>query len=361
MDFFQDQAAEDVTPIPTRGDRITERKACWAGYWEAFPDPVADMTGIIRTDGSRGIPGAAIPRIMGPGSPRRRYVRSAEPRFRQDQSSACPAAKSCRVREAASVPTADSRYRLAQDSVPDAVRRCSKAGKCRMRKKIGDYAVTARLGGGRYGVCFLGEDPEGRRVVLKRFRPGMLRKNRANNHHEAVVLSGISHPALPEMLGVINCRQGYFFVLEYKDGLSLKEWLFGKKKVFSRNEILRIGTQLFEILEYLHSRGIVHGDISTANVIDDGEQTCLIDFGLARYVRKGQKEGGFSLDFAGMAELLLYLLYSSYRGDGRRPWHEELPLTEEQKYFLKRLFGTEEEFLSASEAGREFAGCFGGE
>ena len=32
---------------------------------------------------------------------------------------------------------------------------------------------------------------------------------------DAVILSGLSHPSIPEFLGVANSRRGYFFVLEY--------------------------------------------------------------------------------------------------------------------------------------------------
>ena len=225
--------------------------------------------------------------------------------------------------------------------------------KSRMRKIIGDYAVTARLGGGRYGVCFLGKTSDGQKVVLKRFRRRMWLRNRANNHFEAVILSGLSHSAVPEMLGVVNCSHGYYFVLEYMEGISLKKRLFTEKKVFAGEEILRIGTQLFDILAYLHSCGVVHGDISLSNIVDDGKKVSLIDFGLARYVREGQKEGGFSLDYARTADVLIHLLYSSYSGGGDRPWHEELPLSREQKHFLKRLFGIAEEFGNTAEAGRE--------
>lgn len=118
----------------------------------------------------------------------------------------------------------------------------------KQERKIGDYTVVSRIGGGRYGVCFLSHDPLGRKVVLKRFRRRMWKKNRADNHHEAVVLSGLCHPGVPELLGVINARKGYYFVLGYKEGNTLEKWLFKEKKVFTAQDVYRIGTQLFEIL-----------------------------------------------------------------------------------------------------------------
>lgn len=123
---------------------------------------------------------------------------------------------------------------------------------------------------------------------------------------------------------MVNNRQGYYYVLEYKEGPTLEQWLFERKKVFSSEEIYRIGSQIFEVLEYIHSRNVVHGDISAANV-------------------------------------LLYLLYSGYEGKGRRPWHEELPLSGEQKEFLKKLMEPEEKFRDTGEVRREFKNLFCGE
>ena len=222
--------------------------------------------------------------------------------------------------------------------------------------KIGEYTVASRIGSGRYGVCFLAHGPTGKTVVLKRFRPRMLRKNQQQNHYEAVILSGLSHPAVPELLGVINCRQGYYYVLEYKEGASLEEWLFKRRKVFSPEEIYRIGSQLFDILKYLHGRNVVHGDVSAANLLYDGEKLSLLDFGLARYA--DGRNIRFSIDYARTANVLIYLLYSGYSGKGDRPWHEELPLSEGQKDFLKRLLGLKNKFTDTETVRKEFIRSF---
>lgn len=223
-------------------------------------------------------------------------------------------------------------------------------------KKIGDYTVASCIGKGRYGVCFLARDPNGTEVVLKRFRPRMWEKNKNANHYEAVILSGLRHPAVPELLGVVNARQGYYFVLEYKDGLTLEQWLFRKKKIFAPGEIYRIGSQMFEVMEYLHSRNVVHGDISAANITHNGKRIALLDFGLARYADGVNIR--FSLDYARTANVLLYLLYSGYEGKGDRPWHEELPLLREQKEFLEKLLEPEEQFKDTGEVRQMFEKAF---
>ena len=91
-------------------------------------------------------------------------------------------------------------------------------------------------------------------------------------------------------------------VLRWKSGFaSLEEWLFKRRKVFSPEEIYRIGSQLFDILKYLHGRNVVHGDVSAANLLYDGEKLSLLDFGLARYA--DGRNIRFSIDYARTANV----------------------------------------------------------
>ena len=224
-------------------------------------------------------------------------------------------------------------------------------------RRVGNYSVKARLGGGRYGICYLAEDQKGNPVVLKRFRRRMRKKNKEKNHHEAVILSNLCHPAIPQLLGVINHAKGYFFVLEYKRGDSLEKLLFRQRKRFSGADVFRIGSQLLDVMAYLHQRGIVHRDISISNVLDTGYHVSLVDFGLARYANADTFP--FSLDYSCFGNLLLYLLYSSYCGKGNSgAWHQELPLSEEKRQYLMRLMGLAEPFPNTEEVCRQFSVFF---
>lgn len=223
-------------------------------------------------------------------------------------------------------------------------------------KKAGEYTIKKRLGQGRYGICYLAEDSQSRPAVLKYFRPNTRKKHGDLIQWEAVILSGLAHPSIPQILGVVNNRRGYFFVLEYRKGDSLKTLLFQKRKEFSAEEIFQIGGQLLEILLYIHSRSVVHGDISISNVLYDGHRVSLIDFGLAAYT--GQEGLQKDLDYACFGNLLLYLLYSGYHGPQKGAWYEELPLSQGQKDFLERLLGLKDKFTRTEIVKKEFSRNF---
>ena len=121
-------------------------------------------------------------------------------------------------------------------------------------------------------------------------------------------------------------------MLGYKEGRTLSEWLFNEKRVFSKDEIFQIGCQVFEILIYLHRRNVVHGDISVANVIYDGENISLLDFGLARFADR--RNIRFSLDYARAADVLLYSSIQGIQAMGKSHGMRNSRLRRPRKSFL---------------------------
>lgn len=224
-------------------------------------------------------------------------------------------------------------------------------------RQYGDYTILGLAGEGRYGVCYTARSAEGAQVIVKRFKPSMLRKNREKNAFEAVILSQLRHDAIPELLGVISEKEFYGFILEQKPGVTVQSLLFEKKHRFTGPEIYSIGIQLIGIIQYLHINGVVHRDIRIPNVLIDGGRVCLIDFGLARWA-DGERYR-YDVDFSFLGDFLLFLLYSSFvpHASGL-PWHRELPLTCEQKTFLKRLLRLEQPYENIAAVKRDFIRAF---
>jgi Kae1-associated kinase Bud32 len=71
-------------------------------------------------------------------------------------------------------------------------------------------------------------------------------------------------------------------VMEYLEGDKLKDVLNGMAPSERTNVCERIG----ETIACLHSNGIIHGDLTTSNMILKGDEVYLIDFGLGKFSEK---------------------------------------------------------------------------
>lgn len=227
-------------------------------------------------------------------------------------------------------------------------------------KRFGGYILGKCIGEGRYGVCFLAMSDEDKPVIIKKFKQGMFKRNTEKNAYEAVILSQLKDQRIPELLGVINEKGFYGFVLDFKEGDTLKSLLFEQRHQFSDSEFFSIGIQLIRIIKYLHGKGVVHKDIRIPNVLIRDGEVRLIDFGLARWADADQYP--YNLDYSYLGDILLYLLYSSFeapKNQKKTAWYGELPLTDRQKTFIKRLLGLEPAHESIDAVERDFLKVFG--
>lgn len=100
---------------------------------------------------------------------------------------------------------------------------------------------------------------------------------------EAAILATIDHPSIAPLIEFGHLETGQpFLVMPWIDGVTLAERLQAEGSL-EPAVVRRILVQLGDALDHLHDRGIVHRDLSLANVlVDDANRITLIDFGLAR-------------------------------------------------------------------------------
>jgi hypothetical protein len=83
----------------------------------------------------------------------------------------------------------------------------------------------------------------------------------------------------------------YYFIMEYVDGLNLRELLGRSEGRVESEQALKIVGSVCDALEYAHDEGVVHRDIKPENILLDMKgRVKIADFGLAKLL--GADSGG---------------------------------------------------------------------
>jgi len=111
-------------------------------------------------------------------------------------------------------------------------------------------------------------------------------KQFANQTEKLEHLLLLSHPNLVPILHV--SEEGQFIVYEFIEGKSLHQIHLEAKKGsldFNLEKILLLALDLSRGLEYIHSEGIIHRDVSPSNILIDTNdgRAKLTDYGLAEF------------------------------------------------------------------------------
>ena len=102
--------------------------------------------------------------------------------------------------------------------------------------------------------------------------------------NESKAISILNHPGIVKVYDVSVTDKIQYMVMEYVDGITLKEYLSLRGGPLTWKETLHFSMQVLEALSHAHSKGVVHRDVKPQNImLQSNGQVKLMDFGIARF------------------------------------------------------------------------------
>ncbi len=149
------------------------------------------------------------------------------------------------------------------------------------------YEILSEVGSGGMAKVYRAKDRYLQRVVAIKLLKEELREDSdflKRFDTEAQAAASLTHPNIVQIydVGVDNNR--YYIVMEFVDGITLKEYIESKGSL-DWKETIDISIQIASGLSKAHSRNIIHRDIKPTNIIMTSEGVPKVaDFGIARSV-----------------------------------------------------------------------------
>lgn len=166
------------------------------------------------------------------------------------------------------------------------------------------YRIVRVLGQGGFGRTYLAQDLNRfhEYCVLKEFmptrgEPHQIEKAKELFKREAAVLYQLRHPQIPQFHALFEQEQRLFLVQDYVEGKNYRTLLMERLRrgqTFSEPEIRDLLRKVLPVLDYIHSQGVIHRDISPDNLMlrQKDQMPVLIDFGVVKDIASRLQASG---------------------------------------------------------------------
>jgi serine/threonine protein kinase len=152
----------------------------------------------------------------------------------------------------------------------------------------GKYEVLSQIGRGGMGEVYQVRHRTLDTLLALKVLPVELAKDAdlvRRFHQEARVMAQLRHPNIVHVKDVDRDGDMHYFVMEYVEGMSLKQYLHERGSL-ALAEVLYIARQLVLALEYAHNHQppVIHRDIKPANILleERSKRIVVTDFGIAK-------------------------------------------------------------------------------
>ena len=157
------------------------------------------------------------------------------------------------------------------------------------KKLDGRYLIESLIGVGGMANVYKGRDVRtGNQIAVKVLKEEFLDKEELVRRfkNESKAISILNHPNIVKVYDVSVTDQLQYIVMEYIDGITLKEYLKQRNGALTWKEVVHFATQVLSALDHAHSKGIVHRDVKPQNIMLQADGSIkMMDFGIARFSR----------------------------------------------------------------------------
>ena len=131
-----------------------------------------------------------------------------------------------------------------------------------------------------------------------------------NLSNELKIMTQLNHPNVLKLISYFEDKENIYIILPLVSNGQLYNIIHKNKKQTREEIIKKYLYQSIEAIEYLHKNNIIHRDIKPENIlIDDNDNAILSDFGIATFIKEGEKRE----TYCGTDE---YLAPEIIRGEG---------------------------------------------
>lgn len=146
------------------------------------------------------------------------------------------------------------------------------------------YVDLKQIGHGSYATVYYYSDPfYNRKYVLKRAKNDLNEKELERFKQEYEQMAQLSSPYIVEVYHYDEIKHEY--VMEYMD-CTLADYILNSNPKPNISERIGIVNQVLRAFKYIHSKGLLHRDISPSNILikkyDDVNVIKIADFGLVK-------------------------------------------------------------------------------
>ncbi|MEE0857848.1 MAG: Stk1 family PASTA domain-containing Ser/Thr kinase, partial [Acutalibacteraceae bacterium] len=155
------------------------------------------------------------------------------------------------------------------------------------KKLDGRYEIQELIGVGGMATVYKANDIKNNRTVAIKILKDEFSQNgefirRFKNESKAIAV--LSHPNIVKVYDVSFGDVMQYIVMEYIDGITLKEYLDQQENCIEWKMAVYFTSQILKAMQHAHEKGIVHRDVKPQNMMLLQDGTIKVtDFGIARF------------------------------------------------------------------------------